>query len=430
MLFRLRLLASVLTAAGLLGFPIALAAGQAPHEKAASGTTCTQSSSSSFVGIPSAANVAGGGESAVLGGYGNLACNQWDGIGTGSANSIGNSAFSAWNSFVAGGRQNTISGSDSFIASGFNNTVSGSGSFAGAGNVVQDSANTVSGNDSFVGAGDGNSVSGNGSFVGAGGSLTGSGNRIIGSDAFIGAGDSNSVAGAEAFIGAGIRNSANGAYAALAGGDSNFASGYAAAIPGGGYNRATGEFSFAAGFGAYAKTNGSFVWGDYSGGRVVATNANQFLARATGGVTFLTNAAQTTGVVLAPGSGSWGSLSDRTVKSRIEPVDDSAILAKVSRLPIARWSYKSELGVRHVGPMAQDFHAAFAVGEDDRHITSIDEDGVALAAIQALVKQNRSLSEALRGVQDAQRRSEAENDALRSRLRAIEAAVTALAVKR
>jgi hypothetical protein len=34
--------------------------------------------------------------------------------------------------------------------------------------------------------------------------------------------------------------------------------------------------------------------------------------------------------------------------------------------------------------MAQDFYAAFGVGEDDKHITSIDEDGVALAAIKAL----------------------------------------------
>jgi hypothetical protein len=34
--------------------------------------------------------------------------------------------------------------------------------------------------------------------------------------------------------------------------------------------------------------------------------------------------------------------------------------------------------------MAQDFHAAFGVGEDDKHITTIDADGVALAAIQGL----------------------------------------------
>jgi len=46
--------------------------------------------------------------------------------------------------------------------------------------------------------------------------------------------------------------------------------------------------------------------------------------------------------------------------------------------------HKSESGVRHLGPMAQDFYSAFGVGVDDRHITSIDEDGVALAAIKAL----------------------------------------------
>jgi hypothetical protein len=33
------------------------------------------------------------------------------------------------------------------------------------------------------------------------------------------------------------------------------------------------------------------------------------------------------------------------------------------------------------GPMAQDFKAAFGVGETDTGITSVDADGVALAAI-------------------------------------------------
>ena len=55
---------------------------------------------------------------------------------------------------------------------------------------------------------------------------------------------------------------------------------------------------------------------------------------------------------------------------------------------MSEWGYGSERGVRHVGPMAQDFYAAFGVGEDDRHITSIDEHGVALAAIKALHAEN------------------------------------------
>ena len=60
-----------------------------------------------------------------------------------------------------------------------------------------------------------------------------------------------------------------------------------------------------------------------------------------------------------------------------------AVLAAVAALPIERWSYKGE-PVRHLGPMAQDFAAAFGLGADDRHIFTLDAAGVALAAIQGL----------------------------------------------
>lgn len=40
----------------------------------------------------------------------------------------------------------------------------------------------------------------------------------------------------------------------------------------------------------------------------------------------------------------------------------------------------------HLGPMAQDFYTAFHLGPDDKHITTVDADRVALAAIQALYK--------------------------------------------
>ena len=73
------------------------------------------------------------------------------------------------------------------------------------------------------------------------------------------------------------------------------------------------------------------------------------------------------------------------------PVPDEAgeaaareILAKVSALPIQGWNFKEEKAVRHVGPMAQDFYAAFGLGLDDKHIATVDADGVALAAIQGL----------------------------------------------
>ncbi len=112
-----------------------------------------------------------------------------------------------------------------------------------------------------------------------------------------------------------------------------------------------------------------------------------------------------TGVTMAANGGSFTSLSDRNLKMAIEAVDSLAILERVAELPISTWSYIAQgEGIRHIGPMAQDFMAAFAVGETDTGITTIDADGVALAAIQGL---NRKL--------------EAENAELRRRLEAIEA---------
>lgn len=75
--------------------------------------------------------------------------------------------------------------------------------------------------------------------------------------------------------------------------------------------------------------------------------------------------------------------SDRTLKEGFVPIDPRTLLAGVVTLPIERWSYKGETA-RHLGPMAQDFAAAFGLGADDRHIFPLDAGGVALAAIQGL----------------------------------------------
>jgi hypothetical protein len=85
-------------------------------------------------------------------------------------------------------------------------------------------------------------------------------------------------------------------------------------------------------------------------------------------------------------NGTFVSSSDRAAKQDLRPVDPHAVLDRVARLPIGEWSYRDDPGVRHVGPMAQDFHAAFGLGQDERHIAMVDADGVALAAIQALTR--------------------------------------------
>jgi hypothetical protein len=60
-------------------------------------------------------------------------------------------------------------------------------------------------------------------------------------------------------------------------------------------------------------------------------------------------------------------------------------------MPVSSWRFKTESEeVRHIGPTAQDFEAAFSLGNDDRYINSGDADGVALAAIQGL---NQKLEE-------------------------------------
>ena len=103
--------------------------------------------------------------------------------------------------------------------------------------------------------------------------------------------------------------------------------------------------------------------------------------------------------------------SDRNVKKNFSSVDARNVLEKVAAMPITRWTYRTDASsVAHVGPMAQDFHAAFGLnGSDDKHISSIDAQGVTLAAIQGL---NQKL--------------EAENAKLRSSLTDLEKRLAAL----
>jgi hypothetical protein len=76
--------------------------------------------------------------------------------------------------------------------------------------------------------------------------------------------------------------------------------------------------------------------------------------------------------------------SDRAQKSGFAPVDTRAILDQVARLPISTWHYTNDPAVTHLGPVAQDFKAAFHLGTDDKHIATVDADGVLFAAVQAL----------------------------------------------
>lgn len=85
-------------------------------------------------------------------------------------------------------------------------------------------------------------------------------------------------------------------------------------------------------------------------------------------------------------------ISDRNAKKDFAPVDSVDVLEKLAALPITRWHYRweEESATPHIGPMAQDFKAAFYPGRDDKSISTQEADGVALAAIQGL---NRKLEQ-------------------------------------
>lgn len=158
-------------------------------------------------------------------------------------------------------------------------------------------------------------------------------------------------------------------------------------IPGGMSNWVAGVGSFAAGTGARAIHEGCFVWSDARHAPLSSSNTNQFIVRASGGTTFYTDSAGAVGVALLPFATSWTLTSDRNVKENFQPVDPREVLEKIINMPITEWNVISDPAkLRHIGPMAQDFKAAFDLGTDDRHINSGDMDGVTLAAIQGLYK--------------------------------------------
>jgi hypothetical protein len=109
--------------------------------------------------------------------------------------------------------------------------------------------------------------------------------------------------------------------------------------------------------------------------------------------------------------------SDRNAKENFQPVTPRDVLDKVATLPIMTWNYKQMRDGRHMGPTAQDFHAAFGLGGSDKTITTVDPDGVALAAIQGL---NDKFEVGSRKSDDRIRRLETENAELKKRLEKLE----------
>lgn len=247
-------------------------------------------------------------------------------------------------------------------------------------------------------------------------------------------------------------------WAVILGGDNNrIGTNCASAITLGGTNNLVADncgFSFAAGRRTRVNHVGAFVWADSQNASFASAGVNTFNVRAEGGVHWSADTSlffgNTTRQMLnlwgdnygigvqsstmyyrsdnafswyragvhsntanSPGTGgtelmrlnasglrvngTFVSASDRNAKENFVAIDPQSVLEKVVAMPISEWNYKEDPESRHLGPMAQDFHAAFGVGPDDRHITTVDADGVALAAIQGL---NRKVEEQARSLKN------------------------------
>jgi hypothetical protein len=115
---------------------------------------------------------------------------------------------------------------------------------------------------------------------------------------------------------------------------------------------------------------------------------------------------------------SYVTVSDRNAKTDFAAVDGAALLERLSRLSITSWVFKDDRNLRHIGPVAQDFHAAFGLnGTDDTHINLADAAGVSMAAIQEL---NKRLKEKDARIAALEAQVKSMNDTFSARLAKLE----------
>jgi|GEM_PF-1716862 len=108
-------------------------------------------------------------------------------------------------------------------------------------------------------------------------------------------------------------------------------------------------------------------------------------------------------------------------KTGFESLDATSVLDRVLDLGIQEWSYADDAaGARHVGPVAEEFFAAFALGGDGKHIAPRDLAGVALVALQELHRELELKQDRIAQLQALQEAQAAKNEELEQRLAELE----------
>jgi hypothetical protein len=302
--------------------------------------------------------------------------------------SIGNTNAPAAGNFFVGGAGNST-------MSGYNNTAIGLHALAANTNGLD---NTAIGLNTLIANTGGSDNTASGAYA-LQANLTGHNNTAAGFNALTAnlTGIYNTVVGANALstMTNGANNTAYGTSALenIPNSTGNTAIGYNAlsAITGGSNNIAVG---FQAGSAIIVGSSNIDI-----GAAGFSSDANVVRIGASQTATYLPGTVYANNVALT---------SDRNAKEKFALVNAGTLLAKVTAMPVTEWQYKATGGGgRHIGPMAQDFHAAFGLnGPDNTHISAVDLGGVALAAIQGL---NEKLETKCKESEAATQRLEAEN---------------------
>ncbi len=251
------------------------------------------------------------------------------------------------------------------------------------------------------------------------------------------AGGWNTLASGYYSFAAGYDTRATANYAAVTGyqswanGVGSVAMGYLARATGAGAvslgTRTTANADYSVAIGQRASTNGftgAIVISDQSStDSLLASAINQFSVRAAGGYRLYTNATKTTGMSMNAGGSSWLVISDRNRKQDFLSVDGEDLLARLRGVPVTTWRYRDEADrtVRHIGPMAQDWHRAFGFSQDATTINMSDFDGVNLAGIQALERRTAEQAGEIRSLRGQVSERDARIESLEARIARLEA---------
>jgi len=346
----------------------------------------------------------------------NIVHDDYGAVGGGDNQAGTDDSTQATYATVAGGGGNSATGASAAVGGGQDNTAGSKGATVGGGenNDATSDYATIAGGGPSNPNDPGNT---NNAVYHDYGTVGGGGNNKAGVDGAAGAG--------YATVAGGDRNTASANYATVAGGRSNTASGTEATVPGGARGAAEDSNSFVwnDGTGYHAIPNTSF--GGLSSNKKVngepVTGSDTFSVSAQGGVRFITGSSSVT--YIESGSTGWTTSSSRAVKTNVDPVDPERALAGVDSMDVATWEYDDgeAAGTTHIGPMAEDFHDAFDVGDSDEHINSVNARGVLFAAVQGLSEELDEKEECIEELEAEAERKDDRIDDLESRLERLEA---------